>query len=316
MSEIDVKYLLDEFEKQYPNALNRAFNSFKARDYENFSIQDANLCLLGQENDCPAWFKPTVENLRIYTLWQYDKIEFDFDMEQIEKISLSTKIERRKFNRQPFKSYYVKLHDLAIDGFFVATKYFFLKENESNMFNSNEVYLSLVLRNKSDKIYHINFDIDLLNPIDLMQSLENAWYKVTGTNPTTDKNPKEVFNLLIECAMLAVNIVYYISDLNNDRPEYLGVKNTKDTHNRKPKDSLPSEYTRKFIIPYSSCEATPTKQHENSASKQPHVRSEHWHHYWIGARNSENRKRIIKWLESTTVNTKQRDNLPIVNIKV
>ena len=39
----------------------------------------------------------------------------------------------------------------------------------------------------------------------------------------------------------------------------------------------------------------------NSSSKSPHIRSAHWHHYWIGKKN-EKKTRILKWLNPMFIN--------------
>lgn len=324
MSEINVKSILSEFEKLYPNVLNKAFNMFKKDNFKNFSIQDANMCLLGCENDCPAKLKPIVENLRLFTLWQYDKVEFEFDANQIKELTISPNIERRKLNRQPFKSYYVKLNNVVFDGFFVAFKYYFLKNDMSEMFNSNEIFLSLVMHGTKQNIYHLNFNIDVLDSVDLEESLYKAYYRITGTTPKTDKNPKEIMESIISYAVLAINIIYHISDLNSNRSESFSLQTQlNNTPNITPEFS--SDYSRKFILSSNSSPNSINNYNEqliededlnkNHSGKHPHVRSGHWHHYWVGKKGSENRKRIVKWLESTTVNCYDRSKLPNVIIK-
>lgn len=45
----------------------------------------------------------------------------------------------------------------------------------------------------------------------------------------------------------------------------------------------------------------PSIQHELYKTKRFHVRRAHYHHYWIGKRNSTERKLILKWIEPTFV---------------
>lgn len=47
------------------------------------------------------------------------------------------------------------------------------------------------------------------------------------------------------------------------------------------------------------------------ASPRPHMRKGHWHHFWIGARQSEERRLILKWLPPTFVGVAEEE-MPIV----
>ena len=47
-------------------------------------------------------------------------------------------------------------------------------------------------------------------------------------------------------------------------------------------------------------EYRPEAQHGH-ASPIPHIRRAHWHHFWAGARNSQDRRLILRWLPPTPV---------------
>lgn len=50
----------------------------------------------------------------------------------------------------------------------------------------------------------------------------------------------------------------------------------------------------------------------NGASKRPHIRRAHWHHFWTGERNSPDRKLVIKWLSPIAINAQNDTDLPAV----
>lgn len=41
--------------------------------------------------------------------------------------------------------------------------------------------------------------------------------------------------------------------------------------------------------------------HNSHASPTPHMRRAHWHHFWVGKRNSEERQLILRWIPPTFV---------------
>lgn len=46
------------------------------------------------------------------------------------------------------------------------------------------------------------------------------------------------------------------------------------------------------------------KDSGEGSKKKPHIRASHWHHFWVGQRDSEDRELIVKWLEPIFVNSK------------
>ena len=62
-----------------------------------------------------------------------------------------------------------------------------------------------------------------------------------------------------------------------------------------------SEKIRTFLISDNKTCSSNSKI-GNGKIKSPHSRRGHWHHFWIGKRNSEERKLILKWVAPTFVN--------------
>lgn len=46
--------------------------------------------------------------------------------------------------------------------------------------------------------------------------------------------------------------------------------------------------------------------------KRPHIRRAHWHHFWTGKRDSDERKLIVKWVPPTAINIDGKSELPVV----
>lgn len=51
------------------------------------------------------------------------------------------------------------------------------------------------------------------------------------------------------------------------------------------------------------------------ASKRPHTRRGHWHHYWTGSRNGNERKLILKWVAPTFVGGNTEDTITTINVR-
>ena len=62
-----------------------------------------------------------------------------------------------------------------------------------------------------------------------------------------------------------------------------------------------------------SVEAQIEKEFITGKSKAPHSRRGHWHHYWVGKKDSGERRLILKWIAPTFVNgTPNTVNINIV----
>lgn len=319
MKEISIQRLLSDFEKLHPKALEKAFEYFTNNNYKNFSLIEAHYCLYGLNNSPTKQEILTAEQLRTYTLWNYDKVTFDIDYDSIKDMGLTNEVIKRKFIRQPFKSYYVKLNGFDIDGFFIITRYHY-EIDDYNEYDNNEVFLSLIMKIKGI-ITPINFIINLLDDNNLESILKSGWHRITKTDPITDKTSPNEFKKIIGYATISLNIAYYISDINSICPLH-SLTNSKlitdKTGNIIPQP--PMDYSRNFILNKTSqplkLDNTNNDERIISTSKHTHVRRGHWHSFWIDKRNSSDRRLIIKWVDSTIVNTSGRDSLPMLKIKV
>lgn len=53
---------------------------------------------------------------------------------------------------------------------------------------------------------------------------------------------------------------------------------------------------------------------EGRRSPRPHIRRGHWHHFWTGSQQENNRKLILRWVEPTFINSQEEraEELPVV----
>lgn len=319
MKDNSVQTLISNFEKFHPKALEKAFEHFTNNNYKNFSLIEAHYCMYGLSNSHTEQEILDAEQLRTYTLWNYDKVTFDIDYDYIKNINLTNEVIKRKFIRQPFKSYYVKLNGFDIDGFFIITRYHY-EIGDYDEYDNNEIFLSLIMKVEGI-ITPINFIIDLLGDNNLESILKSGWHKITKTDPINDKISQNEFKKIVDYAIIALNIAYHISDINSICQLHFLTNSKHITNkigNRIPQP--PMNYSRNFILNKNS---QPLKGNDTnndiertSASKHTHVRRGHWHSFWVGKRNSLDRRLIIKWVDSTIVNASGRIKLPNVKIKI
>lgn len=319
MKGISAQTLISNFEKLHPKALEKAFEHFTNNNYKNFSLIESHYCLYGLSNSPTKQEILAAEQLRTYTLWNYDKVTFDIDYDSIKNMSLTNDVIKRKFVHQPFKSYYVKLNGFDLNGFFIITRYHY-ELNNYDEYNNNEIFLSLIMKVEGI-ITPINFIIDLLSDNNLESILKSGWHKITKTDPITNRMSPNEFKKIVSYATIALNIAYYISDINSIYPLH-SLTNSKPITNKIGNivSQPPMDYSRNFILNKSSqplkLDSINNDKKRLSISKHTHVRRGHWHSFWVGKRNSPDRRLIIKWVNSTIVNASGRSNLPMLKIKV
>ncbi|WP_300957627.1 AcrVA2 family anti-CRISPR protein [Faecalibaculum rodentium] len=56
--------------------------------------------------------------------------------------------------------------------------------------------------------------------------------------------------------------------------------------------------------------------HGSKSQKSPHMRSGHWHHYWRGKRNTEDRRLVVNWIAPVFINASLVDEDETVTINI
>ena len=54
-------------------------------------------------------------------------------------------------------------------------------------------------------------------------------------------------------------------------------------------------------------------EHHDGSTKRPHIRKAHWHSFWVGKKNSDKRKIVVKWVAETYVNCETAEMVDIVD---
>lgn len=75
--------------------------------------------------------------------------------------------------------------------------------------------------------------------------------------------------------------------------------------NRLKRNTEAEQHTEKRLI-----EGSPTEKVSRQRPR-PHIRRSHWHIYWTGKRNQTEREMVIRWINSTLINGKTIEELPV-----
>lgn len=130
-----------------------------------------------------------------------------------------------------------------------------------------------------------------------------------------------------------LQFVLYICADNSEKeenPEQKKVTRRTDESEKKPKDVF--REIRKWDVGYRigsqirRMKANGHDQSENAdqseaavrayqkgSKKAPHARRGHWHHYWIGKRETDERKLILKWVAPIFINGDEGDNIATIH---
>lgn len=112
--------------------------------------------------------------------------------------------------------------------------------------------------------------------------------------------------------LFAIQIVLYLQAQNADiqnttvtkKKKKSNKKSTTQSHAKPPKIVYVGFKVGKILRSYN--ESTKSKSTGTGTSKRPHSRRGHWHHFWTGAKNKpEERKLVLKWVAPTMVHGDQ-----------
>lgn len=318
--------IIGDYNQKHPEAFEKAIQLFKMTKYRNFSIEHADACLYGFSQNFNLSTKIAAAQLRTYILWQHDKVEINFSEEHLNEIEDSTEFLPRKLRRQPFRTYYVKLDLPIVYGFFISKGFYINDEDFYNslnsLYDSNELFLSIVLYDDNANISHANFLINLSDKGDLKQVLTRAWYNFMQISPLELKARGSIDDI-VEVAAFAINTMYYIHDLNKHNestfksPTNIQSRVLPNDQSHKDNSQNPKVHTRDFIHNYTTTTFNLSKEQIiDPKVRSPHLRKGHFHTYWVGKINSPDRHRIVKWVKETLVNCCSRDKLSNTKIKI
>lgn len=177
-------------------------------------------------------------------------------------------------------------------------------------------------------ILHIEKQCTISEAID--KGVEEAMKRTT---PDQDFMIQEMLQGIKQHAAELIQYVLYICADNSQReenPEQKKVTRRTDESEKKPKDAF--REIRKWDVGYrigsqirrmkanspdqsenaDQSEAT-VRANQKGSKKAPHARRGHWHHYWIGKRETDERKLILKWVAPIFINGDEGDNIATIH---
>lgn len=271
----------------------------------------------------------TFENASILTasyIWQQTKQVFRFDpvlMEELENQPFTGDIPTEILHRLPVPCVYVegKTDFLGhpMSGFFAYL----------DCYGENDERLSLIYI--SDRNEYQTTLIPLCGTIDdSIEKLLITAQKAKGVEqtPFTEviKSQKGDYEQIKRFIGRVLNTLLYLC---SDQPDYdkpprkrsTNPKKTTISEERAPRvPSVTVAGTRIGAVIRKGCEAEEREQRRlshdgKSTPKTPHIRRAHWHHYWMGAVGSDERRLILKWIPPVFVGAESAEVVTIHPVK-
>lgn len=235
----------------------------------------------------------------IVNIWAKSKQVYKFDAELELSLADSDRIELpvRILDRLPHRTFYI---DFADDGIF--------KSNFHGAFihiaPEKTGYLVYIMRVKDDG-RSMSGKIALVS-----QNDENATFIFDKNDiPQDDVDRNKDWRLF---GFFSINALLYLCADNNEIHESALTKQT-----YRPSTHIKNKFSeiRQWECGYrygTELRKNKTKSNDNDASASTnlptsrkqvieHIRRAHWHHYWVGKRNSTERKLILHWIPPTLV---------------
>lgn len=264
--------------------------------------------------------------LTVSYIWQQTKQVFRFDP------ALMKELENQPFTGDiPTEI----LHRLPVPCVYVEGKTDFLGHPMSGFFAYLDCYAEdderLVLLYISDRNEYEITSIPLCGTIDdSLEKLLSTAQKAKGIDrtPLTEaiKSQKGDYEQIKRFIGRVLNTLLYLC---SDQPDYdkpprkrsANPKKTTISEERAPRvPSVTVAGSRIGAVIRKGREAEEREQRRlshagKSTPKTPHIRRAHWHHYWMGAVGSDERRLILKWIPPVFVGAESADVVTIHPVK-
>lgn len=272
--------------------------------------------------------------------WRQHKQIYSFDSTFAEELvqSDSSEVDTAVFENLPYNSLYVEIKDglhAELGNHIVG---FYCSYNTQAYANGDPAWesgfancLHIVFVSSNGAV--VGCPIALAKGITVRDSLNmylHEYVKAMEADHSSKDEDGSYFNALKDVLPTllnaAVNLLLYICSVNNDvqeNPEQKKIYKAPSACSIS-KDKL-SE-VRKWDVGYrigriirdskNESDPKPHGTHTNSSTKRPHSRRGHFHHYWVGKRESEERKLIVKWVAPMFINAKITEEMPAVITKI
>lgn len=266
--------------------------------------------------------------------WRQHKQIYRFDSEFANELfqSDSSAVDTSVFANLPYNSFFVELdkrieldiynskHELA--GFFCAYNAQVYDTNDTASCDFDLTECLHIMFVTTDAIV-IGCPIKVQQGMTVQESL--AFYLMQLDIALKNNDERAVYNaisdIVPELLNNAVQLLLYICSMNSDiaeNPEQKKIYKAPTAHTVS-KDRI-SE-VRKWDVGYrigkiireskkSDVEHKAHSSHSSSSAKRPHSRRGHFHHFWIGKRDSAERKLIVKWIAPMFINAKLNAEMP------
>lgn len=262
--------------------------------------------------------------------WQKSRQSFVFNKDMVSELSKTDttfKIPYNIFDRLPFTTLYLDFsankelcEKIEMDGFLlkiIKVNAAFERHEEAVKDNDYWVLLGAIYRNGRNTFVRGNV---LLN-------------KKTDDEVTLNELTADVLNLQKDCnfdiktqTVLITQALLYLSSYEPDIRETTDSKSKKASYKRNKKkgkklDKPEGTYIvgERFGAAFRKWTADSTGKESstpNGKHVKPHFRRAHWHRYWIGKKNSNDRKLVVKWVHQCLCGANNTDELDFVKHKV
>lgn len=248
----------------------------------------------------------TLIDIAIMTHWQACKHVFDFDDELAMHLTdtiLDDDAPMSDLEMLPYPIIYVRAPDLQlglidIDGFFAWVDDVYLSHNDK-------------YPTRCVSVKGLTNDIDMPNtlyiPIDATFDAAKQDFLRFFAPMVDDEMLDAGSDLITSYLSSVVNLMFYLCPSGQD----IDVVYNPNPKSRKPRQSDATIHKVGQKLGWTL--NTQRMQYDETnppgdGTKSPHIRRAHWHHYWIGARDSGNRKRVPRWIPPTFVNPDDDDD--------
>lgn len=323
--------ILNEYKNKYPDLFRIIDSVHRDRgnripDWDERCYAPIALTLSLQEHygakDIDNSFPHTVSAL---AGWRQYKQIYRFDRtlyEELTKAEVDTILPVELLNNLPYNCFYIEIEQDGIDGYFV-----FYDDDCRNSESSIELRITIVF----DNLPTFGLYVPLIKGKSIFESLtsikeKDKFYIISALSQMRSDSPlaeeeriaiEKPDYILREYASLMSKFmqpIYYICSINADIKENpvfkethrpINENNIKDKFSEIQKWDVGFKISKMLSNVRNNSESISDKNTDSGKSgtgsrKRPHTRKAHFHHYWVGGKDS--RKLVLKWVSAMFIN--------------
>lgn len=127
---------------------------------------------------------------------------------------------------------------------------------------------------------------------------------------------KEIAKAEMQMALFAAQIILYIQSSGADvRRVPRGTKNKRKSSKEKPIKQVNVGYNIGRTLRKSRAIYEYDRKESTGKHTRPHVRRGHFHSYWVGHKDSSDRRLVVKWIAPIFVGGKDQDDVTVTKVK-